>query len=151
MYKLISIYFFIGFLSDMILNYFSRQHYAPASIKALHIYFQRPSIKNAHLRDLYSAINAGVTIITAIVITMLLSKFIFNFYHPHSLNQFGRFLLIAFLVGYVMDIIIYKLQVFGSTLNPFYKIAGAGFWGAAAFIFSIFCYFGVTWLFANAS
>jgi hypothetical protein len=53
------------------------------------------------------------------------------------LNQLARFLLVAFPVGYIMDIVIFKTELFGSSLNPFYKIAGAGFWGAMAFIFSI--------------
>jgi len=142
MYKLISIYFFIGFISDVILNYFSRQTYVqvPASIKALKVYFLRSSIKNSLIRDLVSAINAGLTIVAAIILTMSLSYLIFQFAHPRTLTQLFRFLLIAFAVGYVMDVFIYKTELFGPTLNPFYKIAGAGFWGAMAFIFAILVY-----------
>ena len=137
MYKLITIYFFIGFISDLILNYLSRQTYVPASIKALKVYFLRSSIKNSVIRDLVSAINAGLTIVAAIILTMCLSSLICNFVHPRTLAQLFKFLLIAFPVGYVMDIFIYKTELFGPTLNPFYRIAGAGFWGAMAFIFSI--------------
>lgn len=137
MYKLISIYFFIGFISDVILNYLSRQTYVPTSIKALKVYFLRSSIKNSVIRDLISAINAGLTIAAAIILTMCLSSLIFNFVHPDTLRQLFKFLVIAFPVGYLMDIFIYKTELFGPTLNPFYKIAGAGFWGAMAFIFSI--------------
>ena len=142
MYKLISIYFFIGFISDLILNYLARQTYVPvpASIKALKVYFLRSSIKNSLIRDLVSAINAGLTIVAAIILTMSLSDLIFNFVHPRTLAQLFRFLLIAFAVGYVMDVFIYKSQLFGPTLNPFYEIAGAGFWGAMAFIFAILIY-----------
>jgi hypothetical protein len=89
------------------------------------------------LRDIVSGINAGLTIVVAILLTMGLSHFIYNFYHPQNITQLLRFFLIAFPLGYVMDIIIYKTELFGSTLNPFYEIAGAGFWGAMAFIFSI--------------
>jgi hypothetical protein len=131
------LYFFIGFISDLILNYLSQQSYAPASIKSLNIYFKRPGIKIPFVRDMVSAINAGLTIVVAILITMFLSHWIFNFYHPHSLKQLASFLLLAFPIGYIMDIVIYKTELFGPTLNPFYKIAGAGFWGAGAFIFSI--------------
>ena len=137
MYKLISIYFFIGFISDLILNYLSRQTYVPASIKALKVYFLRSSIKNSVIRDMVSAVNAGLTIVAAIILTMCLSHLICNFVHPRTLSQLFKFLLIAFPVGYVMDIFIYKTELFGPTLNPFYRIAGAGFWGAMAFIFSI--------------
>ncbi len=137
MYNLIGIYFFISFISDLILNYLSRQTYAPASIKALKVYFLRSSIKNSVIRDLISAINAGLTIVAAIILTMCLSYLLFNFVHPRTLAQLFRFLLVAFPVGYLMDIFIYKTELFGPTLNPFYRIAGAGFWGAMAFIFSI--------------
>ena len=137
MYKLISIYFFIGFISDLILNYLSRQTYVPASIKALKVYFLRSSIKNSVIRDMVSAVNAGLTIVAAIILTMCLSHLICNFVHPRTFSHLFKFLLIAFPVGYVMDILIYKTELFGPTLNPFYRIAGAGFWGAMAFIFSI--------------
>ena len=137
MYYLITIYFFIGFISDIVLNYLSRQTYAPASIRALKVYFFRSSIKNMYIRDLVSAINAGLTILAALLLTMGLSQMIFNFYHPHSFQELIRFLALAFPIGYAMDIFIYKTELFGPTLNPFYKIAGAGLSGALAYIFSI--------------
>ncbi len=134
---LLYIYFFIGFISDLVLNYLSRQTYAPDSIKALRVYFLRPSIKNALVRDIVSAANAGLTIVVAIVLTMLLAKRVFHFSHPKTLPQLGRFLLLAFPIGWAMDVFIYKTALFGPTLDPFYKIAGAGFWGAASFVFAI--------------
>ena len=136
---LVSIYFFIGFVADLVLNYLSRQTYAPASIKALKIYFLRSSIKSSGGRILISAVIAGLTIVAAILLTMFLSYLLFNFAYPtyKHLSQLIKFLLLAFLVGYVMDVFIYKTELFGPTLTPFYKIAGAGFWGAAAYIFSI--------------
>ena len=138
MYLFISIlYFFIGFVSDIVLNYLSRQTYAPAPIKALKVYFFRPGIKNALVRDMVSATFAGLTIVAALLLTMVFSKLIFKFSHPRSLPQLYRFLLLAFPIGYLMDILIYKTELFGPTLNPFYKIAGAGFWGAMAYIFAI--------------
>lgn len=144
MYKsLVSIYFFIGFVSDLVLNYLSRQTYAPASIKALKIYFLRSSIKGAVERIIVSAIIAGLTIVAAILLTIFLSYLLFNFAYPlystkpQYLSELIKFLLLAFVVGYAMDVFIYKTELFGPTLTPFYKIAGAGFWGAAAYIFSI--------------
>jgi hypothetical protein len=150
MYKsiwLFSLYFFIGFFSDIVLNYLSRQAYAPVSITALKVYFDRPSIKNSVIRDIVSAINAGLTVLVGIVMTMLLSYVIFNFAHPQTLAQLYRFLLLAFFVGYGLDVFIYKTAFFGPTLDPFYKIAGAGFWGAAAFIFSILVAYGFFYFF----
>jgi hypothetical protein len=140
---LLLIYFFIGFVSDIVLNYLSRQAYAPASIKALKVYFFRQTIKNALVRDIVSAINAGLTIVVTLGVTMLLSRVALKFYHPQTLAQLYRFLALAFPVGYLADILIYKTELFGPTLNPFYKIAGAGLWGALAFIFAILVYYGI--------
>ena len=133
----ILINFAIGFISDLMLNFLSRQSFAPDSIKALKVYFMRQTIKNPHVRDFISAASAGLTVMVALLITMVLSKLVLNFYQPLSFAQLWRFLLIAFPVGYIADIFIYKTELFGPTLNPYYKIAGVGFWGAAAFIFSI--------------
>ena len=137
MYLISLLYFFIGFLSDIVLNYLSRQTYAPATIKALKVYFSRPGIKNPLLRDTVSATYAGLTIVAALLVTMFFAQLIFKFSHPRSRTQLYKFLLLAFPIGYLMDILIYKTELFGPTLNPFYKIAGAGFWGAMAYIFAI--------------
>jgi hypothetical protein len=134
MYGLLFLYFLIGFVADIVLNYLSRQSFAPASVRALKVYFTRPGTKNVNF---VSAVNAGLTIVVALVFTMIFSKLIFQFSHPQALPQLFRFLVLAFPIGYVMDIFIYKTEWFGPTLNPFYKIAGAGFWGAIAYIFAI--------------
>jgi len=134
---IIVIYFFIGFFSDIILNYLSHQTFSPDSIRALNVYFMRKSIKTRFIRDIVSAIYAGLTIVVVLLLTMIISQKVFKFKHPKNLNQLLKFILIAFPIGYIADVIIYKIELFGPTLNPFYKIAGAGFWGAAAFIFSI--------------
>ena len=133
------VYFFVGFISDIFLNVLSRQSYAPATIRALRVYFFRKLTYTSSpiLRDIISAANAGLTIVGAILITMVTSHLFFNFMHPQTLTELAKYLLIAFPIGYIADIFIYKTELFGPTLNPFYKIAGAGFWGAAAFLFSI--------------
>ena len=131
------IYFLVGFVSDLLLNYLSRQNYAPDSIKALEFYFERKTIKSAPLRVIVSAFNAGLTIIVALAITMALSMMLFSFLHPTNFAELWRFIILAFVIGYIADIVIYKTQLFGSTLNPYYEIAGSGLWGAIAFIFSI--------------
>lgn len=132
--RLTMLYFFIGFISDLLLNYLSRQSYAPAPIKALEYYFNRKTIINV---SILSAINAGLTIVGALFVCMLLSNLFLGFLHPRTLDELWRFIIIAFCVGYAIDFLIYKLQIFGPYLNPYYKLAGAGLWGALAFIFSI--------------
>jgi hypothetical protein len=131
-------YFFIGFVSDLILNYLSRQAYAPVPIKALRVYFQRNN--NAFVTAVY----AGLTIVAALLVTMLCSFMIFKFSHPRTLPELWKFLVLAFPIGYLADVIIYKTELFGPTLNPYYKVAGVGFWGAAAFLFSIVLSFFIT-------
>jgi hypothetical protein len=134
---LLSLYFFIGFISDLFLNYLSRQSYSPSTIKALKIYFDRKNIKSAHLRHFISAANAGFTVLSAIIVVMLLSQLLFGFFHPKTIHELWRFIIIAFIIGYAYDILIYKIQLFGNTLNPYYTLAGAGLWGAMAIVFSV--------------
>ena len=147
MYTILLISFFIGFISDLVLNYLSRQTYVPmtymaipASIKALKIYFKRKSIKSAPWRVFISAFNAGLTVAAALVLTMGIYYFLplgrSNKFFPETLKELLIFLALAFPVGYAMDVIIYKTQLFGPTLNPYYNIVGSGLWGALAIIFA---------------
>ena len=159
------LYFFIGFFADLVLNYLSRQTYAPATVKALEIYFERKEIKSASWRAIISGVNAGLTIVGVLLIVMGLFKLTSastsstststsasstgtSAWHPTTPKQLLYFLLLAFPIGWAADVIIYKTQLFGPSLNPYYKIAGAGLWGALAFIFSILVsYFLLKWTF----
>jgi hypothetical protein len=60
-----------------------------------------------------------------------------GFYIPHNNNELIKFIGIAFPLGYAVDIIIDRFKIFGNDLELYYKIAGAGLWGALAFVFSI--------------
>jgi hypothetical protein len=53
------------------------------------------------------------------------------------LYSLGKFCVLAFIIGYILDIAIDKLKIFGNRLNTYYKALGAGLWGAIAFIFAI--------------
>lgn len=129
--------FFIGFISDIGLNYLSRQSYSPAAIKVLKFYFERKDIKTEFMRVFISAVNAGLTIVAALLVTMLLAYLLFGFSFPLNLYQLFLYTVLAFLIGYATDFLIYKTEFFGASLNPYYKKVGAGLWGALAFIFSI--------------
>jgi hypothetical protein len=52
-------------------------------------------------------------------------------------QELFMYTLLAIPVGYLFDILIYKYKVFGTLLDPYYKVAGAGFWGMVSFVFSI--------------
>ena len=124
--------FFVAFFSDLVLNILSRFKKSPAAIRALKSYF------TYYDSPILTAVYAGFTVISVLVITILFSFFILGFTEPHNKKQLLKFLLLAFPLGYIADIIIYKYHIFGTTLDPFYKIAGAGFGGAFSFLFSIF-------------
>ena len=49
-------------------------------------------------------------------------------------------ILIAYAIGYALDVFIYKMNIFDN-LQSFYKIVGAGNGGALSFIFSLFVSF----------
>ena len=119
--------FCVAFDSDIILNDLSTHFNI---IKSLQSYFQNESI-------LKCALDAGITVSVGIVITMLFSYLLFGFLSPNTFVQLIYFCIIGFLIGYILDIFIYKFNVFGNRLNAYYKAFGAGLWGAIAFIFSI--------------
>jgi len=130
----IIIVFIVSALSDVLLNLLSRnsltQKYNLKIILSLKPYFKNKSM-------IQSAVYAGITIIVALLINMLISKNIFGFYVPRNNNELIKFLSIAFPLGYIIDILIDKLKIFGRSLDLYYKAAGAGLWGALAFVFSI--------------
>ena len=129
--KFIGINFLVAFFSDLLLNIFSRFKYSPAAIRALLPYFKY------YNSVILTGIYAGFTVVSVLLITILFSYFFLGFTDPRTKEQLIKFLILAFPLGYLADIIIYKYHIFGKTLDPFYKIAGAGFGGAISFLFSL--------------
>jgi len=128
--------FGVSFLSDLVLNFLSRQSYSYNAIKSLQTYFdKRPT--------LISAFYAGITVCLVLIENIILSRVLFGMYYPSTLYQLFAFLSIAFPLGYISDVIIYKAQIFGDTLNPYYELVGSGLWGAIAYIFSIVVSYGI--------
>jgi len=130
----IIINFIISGISDIMLNYLSRHKLSKIHnlkiILSLKPYFRNKSV-------IKSAIYAGITIVIALIINILISKNIFGFCVPRNNNELLKFITISFPLGYIIDIIIYNLKIFGTELDLYYKRAGAGLWGALAFVFSI--------------
>jgi hypothetical protein len=119
--------FAIAFISDIVLNDLST-HFK--IVKSLESYFYKQSI-------IKSAFYAGITVLFALVINMFFSYFLFGFIIPNNFINLIYFSVLAFLIGYILDVLIYKLQVFGNRLNTYYKQMGSGFWGAISFVFAI--------------
>ncbi len=131
-YGFIFMNFFVGFISDLLLNILSRIKYSPPSIRALYTYFKH------YESAILPAIYAGLTIISVLIPVMIVSYIMFGFATPINKKQLLLLILLSIPFGYVADVIIYKYHIFGNRLDPFYEIAGAGFWGAMSLIFSIF-------------
>ena len=125
--------FFVSAVSDLLLNYLSRTTLIqmPQSLVALRPYFTH--YNNA----LLTAVYAGLTVITILLVTLVCTNFVFGFTVPRTRKQLSQFLALALPLGYGADVFIYKYKVFGTTLDPYYKAAGAGLGGALAFAFSI--------------
>ena len=130
----IIINFIVSALSDVSLNLLTRnsltKDYNLKIILSLKPYFKNKSM-------IKCAVYAGITIVIALLINMLISKKMLGFYIPHNNTELIKFIGIAFPLGYAIDIIIDKLKIFGNDLDLYYKVAGAGLWGALAFVFSI--------------
>jgi hypothetical protein len=117
--------FSVTFVSDIFLNDLSTHFNV---LKSLQPYFHNQSI-------IKCAFYAGLTVAIALLITMVFSYYLFGFIVPTSNNLF-YFCILAFVLGYIMDIIIYKFKVFNG-LDNYYKTYGAGLLGGVAFVFSI--------------
>ena len=119
--------FVISFMSDIILNDLSTNFNVVTSLKS---YFYKHSI-------IKSAFDAGMTILFALVITMVFSYLLLGFVIPNNFTNLIYFCILAFFIGYILDILIYKFKIFGNRLDIYYQKLGAGFWGGLAFVFSI--------------
>jgi hypothetical protein len=119
--------FVVSFISDLVLNFLSTNYSIVPSLKPY--YHQQSVIK--------LGIYAGITVVVGLLVTLLLYYILFGLLLPNNYKSLMYFCIFAFVIGYVLDIIIYKMKLFGNKLDRYYKELGAGFWGATAFIFSI--------------
>ena len=121
--------FIVGTISDIILNDLSRSNINNKIIKSLEPYFLTKSIIEA-------GIYAGITVVAVIIPVMYVTKYLFNYKVPTTNKQILYTVIVSFILGFIADILIDKLQIFGSLLDNYYNIAGAGLWGGIAISFS---------------
>ena len=117
--KLIPILFInfcVGFISDIILNDLSRIT-NNFNMDSLYSYFKNNYIFSA-------AFFAGLTTSICILIA-------FQLYKYTKINYY----LLAFIVGFIIDIIIEKFKIFNN-LEEYYEKVGSGLWGGIAILFS---------------
>jgi len=119
--------FSIACFADIVLNDLSTTF---GYIPSLQTYFHNQSI-------LTCAVAAGITVVAALLPTMVLSRRLFGFFVPRTASELVPFSSLAFCIGYLADVFIERQRVFGSRLDAYYRSIGAGTWGAIAFVFSI--------------
>ena len=126
--------FIVSAVSDIVLNdlaHSSRFANKPGSIiGSLRPYFDNRTI-------LGSAAFAGITVVSALIALMLMLRAIGISPVLSSWRAAPMYLAIAYAVGYVWDVAIDRWNLFGDDLKEYYNLAGAGKWGAIAFVFSI--------------
>ena len=123
--------FLVSATADIVLNDMANHYSLFVSLKP---YFREKSV-------LYAALLAGLTVAGATVLLLPLSKIIFKFYTPTTFKQLALFLALSYPLGFIIDKMIEKMEIFGPTLIPFYKKYGSGHSGAIAFVFSLFISF----------
>lgn len=133
----IIINFCVAYVSDNVLNDLSK-HSKIKAFKSLLPYFKKKTIVGA-------GIYAGLTVVVATIVLMVLYNIIFNTYLPNasSFKYFSStfmvyfiFFTLAYFIGYALDVFIYRMNIFDN-LQPFYNEVGAGNAGALSFLFSL--------------
>ena len=119
--------FVVAFICDVILNDLSRRTKVLASIKP---FYDSDSITKL-------AIYSGIIISSATIILMLLFFMLFKKYLPTNMFEILIFFLMAYMVGYILDVFIDKTELLGKSIKPFYKEFGSGNSGAIAFMFML--------------
>ena len=130
----ILINFCVAYVSDNVLNDLSKYSKIKA-FSSLSSYFKNKSI-------VVAGVYAGLTVAIATIALMFLYRMIFNEYFPSALSTYVVFFIIAYAIGYALDVFIYKMNIF-NTLQPFYNEVGAGNGGALSFLFSLTVSFGL--------
>ena len=127
-YTFLFINFIVGFISDIVLNDLSKLPFINSPIiKSLKKYFDKKYIIEA-------AFYAGLTVVLSLIPILILHKYLLPIF---NIPELLLLTLLGFIIGYLVDILIEKLDIFGSSLHKYYKLAGSGFYGGLAIVFSI--------------
>ena len=122
--------FLVGVVSDFTLQWASRRFTSSNMLSSLQVYFAQRS-------PWLSAIYAGATVLLGVWLTLQANRRLFGFYVPSGHVNLVLTSILGFIIGWVLDVLIKKFKPFGDSLDPYYEVAGAGFWGAAALVFAI--------------
>jgi hypothetical protein len=120
--------FCVSYVCDNVLNDLSKYTQYKA-FTSLAPYFKDKSI-------VVAGIYAGITVAFATTLLLIFNRLFLNTYFPTTNSDFVVMILVAYVIGYVLDVFIYKMNIFDN-LQPFYKTVGAGNGGALSFLFSL--------------
>jgi hypothetical protein len=120
--------FCVSYVCDNVLNDLSKYTQYKA-FTSLAPYFKNKSI-------VVAGIYAGLTVAFATTLLLLFNRLFLNTYLPNSRYEFIITIVIAYAIGYALDVFIYKMNIFDN-LQPFYKTVGAGNGGALSFLISL--------------
>lgn len=125
--KFILINGLVGFFSDIVLNGLS--NYKLMNLNTLRPYFNHHSIVGA-------ATLASITTMVVVYIICFLYKLIYDKYLPKTNRERIVFVILTFIIGYIADVLIHRLNIFPK-LKLYYKVVGGGLWGGLAITFSV--------------
>ena len=117
----------IGFFSDVVINILT--HMNLSFLNSLKPYFQNKSVFKA-------AFYASITVLIIVAIIMKIFNLIYDKYLPESQNEYIIFIILTFVIGYISDIIINRVNIF-PRLKKYYKDVGEGLWGGLTIVFSV--------------
>lgn len=117
----------IGFFSDIVINILT--HMNLSFLNSFKPYFQNKSVFKA-------AFYASITVLIIVGFIMELFDLIYDKYLPETKNEYIIFIILTFILGYISDIIINRVNIFPK-LKKYYKDVGEGLWGGLAIVFSV--------------
>ena len=117
----------MGFFSDVVINILT--HMNLSFLNSLKPYFENKSVFKA-------ALYASITVLIIVVFIMELFDLFYDKYLPETKNEYIIFIILTFIIGYISDIIINRINIF-PRLKEYYKDVGDGLWGGLAIVFSV--------------
>mgnify|MGYP006450581595 FL=1 len=126
-YLFLLLNFFIGFFSDIVLNHLS--NYRFMKLNTLRPYFD-------HHSTFVAALYAAITVLIVVLIICNLFHIRYKKYLPETRTEYLVFFTVTFVIGFIADIVIHRLNIFPK-LKLYYRVIGSGLWGGLAILFSV--------------
>lgn len=140
--EILFISFWVGFVSDVVLNQMSRKSDIRKSnsiMRSLKPYFDK---HGPFVAGVYAGITTLVFVYASWLTTLYISSLKLKLFEytiiPKEITQFSiiTYSVILYLYGFVGDILIDELKLFGNSLDDYYKTAGRGHFGGLAILFA---------------